>query len=78
MASASNSWRAVWEWIALRSRDGKMVRRPSKLAELALEGVAEARDARAWQQLGGAALNELWDNPEDAVYDAWREIHTGR
>jgi len=31
--------------------------------------------ARAWQQLGGAALNELWDNPEDAVYDAWREIY---
>ncbi len=50
-------------------------RRPSKLAELALEGVGEARDARAWQRLGGAALNELWANPEDAVYDAWREIY---
>ncbi len=48
-------------------------RRPSKIAALALRSVIEAKDARSWQQLAGAALNELWDNPEDAAYDAWQE-----
>ncbi len=48
-------------------------RYPSKPAELALRSVIEAKDSRSWQQLAGAALNELWDNPEDAVYDAWQE-----
>jgi transcriptional regulator with XRE-family HTH domain len=53
-------------------------RRPSKMAELMLESAAEASDSRTWQQLGGAALNELWDNPEDAVYDAWQETYGAR
>jgi DNA-binding transcriptional regulator YiaG len=48
-------------------------RHPSKVAELALRGVIEAKGASSWQRLAGAALNELWDNPEDAVYDAWQE-----
>jgi len=48
-------------------------RRPSKVAVLALRSVIEAKDTRSWQQLAGAALNELWDNPEDAAYDAWQE-----
>jgi len=48
-------------------------RRPSKVVALALRSVIEARDTRSWQQLAGAALNELWDNPEDAAYDAWQE-----
>lgn len=50
-------------------------RRPSKVAELALRSVIEAKDTRSWQRLAGAALNELWDNPEDAVYDAWQECY---
>lgn len=48
-------------------------RRPSKVAELALRSVIEAKDTRSWQRLAGVALNELWDNPEDAVYDAWQD-----
>jgi hypothetical protein len=43
------------------------------VAALALRSVVEAKDTRSWQQLTGAALNELWDNPEDAAYDAWQE-----
>lgn len=48
-------------------------RRPSKVAELALRSVIEAKDTRSWQRLAGVVLNELWDNPEDAVYDAWQD-----
>lgn len=48
-------------------------RRPSKVAALALRSVIEGKDSRSWQQLAGAALNELWDNPEDAAYDLWQQ-----
>ncbi len=48
-------------------------RRLSKVAELALRSVTESKETRSWQRLAGAALNELWDNPEDAAYDAWQE-----
>lgn len=48
-------------------------RRASKVTELALQGVLAAKATRSWQQLAGTALNELWDNPEDSVYDAWQE-----
>jgi DNA-binding XRE family transcriptional regulator len=48
-------------------------RRLSKVAEPELQSVIEAKEARPWQRLAGAALNELWDNAEDAVYDAWQE-----
>jgi len=48
-------------------------RRPSKLAEIALKSVVEAKDARSWQALGGRALDEVWDNQEDAIYDTWQE-----
>ena len=26
-----------------------------------------------WQKLGLAAFEDEWDNPEDAIYDNWRE-----
>ena len=48
-------------------------RRPSKIAELALRNIIEPVHISSWQQLAGAALNELWDNAEDAAYDAWKE-----
>jgi len=50
-------------------------RRLSKIAALAIQSIAEAKDSRSWQRLAGAALNELWDNPEDTVYDAWQELY---
>jgi transcriptional regulator with XRE-family HTH domain len=53
-------------------------RRPSRLAERAIQTVAEANELRSWQGLPAAALNELWDNLEDAVYDTWQErYHPG-
>ena len=53
-------------------------RNPSRMAQLAITGFREGRDNRSWQRLAGAALNDLWDNPEDAVYDAWQEHYGSR
>jgi hypothetical protein len=33
----------------------------------------ERADAADWQVLGLSAFEAEWDNPEDAVYDRWRE-----
>lgn len=48
-------------------------RNPSKMAQLAIRGFQEERDSRSWQRLAGAALNDLWDNKEDAIYDNWQK-----
>jgi transcriptional regulator with XRE-family HTH domain len=50
-------------------------RHPSKVAQLAIQSIIEGKESRSWQRLAAAAMNELWDNPEDAVYDAWRDIY---
>jgi transcriptional regulator with XRE-family HTH domain len=50
-------------------------RHPSKVARLAIQSIIEGKDSRSWQRLAAAAMNELWDNPEDAVYDAWQELY---
>lgn len=49
-------------------------RRPSGIARLGIRAVL-ARDTRAWQDVSRAALNELWDNAEDAIYDDWRACY---
>jgi hypothetical protein len=37
---------------------------------------AEATDEKeAWQELGMSRLEVEWDNPEDAIYDNWRELY---
>jgi hypothetical protein len=28
-----------------------------------------------WQRLGLAAFERDWDNPDDAIYDNWRELY---
>lgn len=47
-------------------------RKPSRVAAVAIRTVLTARPRGDWEKLAQAALNELWDNPEDAVYDHWR------
>jgi len=32
-------------------------------------------ETEAWAQLSAAAFNQDWDNPEDAIYDNWRELY---
>ena len=50
-------------------------RRPSKLAEMAIQSMVEVKDAGSWQRLSALALNELWNNSEDAVYDTWQKTY---
>ena len=50
------------------------------LAKLLLDSVVddsvaayEVETEVDWQKLGLAAFEKEWDNPEDAIYDNWRE-----
>lgn len=47
------------------------------LAKLLLDSlvVDEAEDAADWFALGLAAFEKDWDNPDDAIYDNWREAY---
>ncbi len=31
-------------------------------------------ESEAWQELGMNRLEEEWDNPDDAIYDSWKEL----
>jgi hypothetical protein len=35
----------------------------------------ESMERQGWSFLSGAALQRVWDNEEDAVYDNWRALH---
>jgi hypothetical protein len=47
------------------------------LAKLLLDSIVsdEVEDDLDWQDLSLSAFERDWDNPEDAVYDHWREIY---
>ena len=32
-------------------------------------------DSEAWQELGMSRLEEEWDNPDDAIYDNWKNLN---
>ena len=35
----------------------------------------ESTERKGWSFLSGAALQRVWDNEEDAVYDDWRVLY---
>jgi hypothetical protein len=47
------------------------------LAKLLLDSLMsdEAQDEADWQNLGLTAFQQEWDNPDDAIYDNWRELY---
>lgn len=51
-----------------------------QLVRLVIDGLSETVEEWAtaeeeWMVLGLNALQKEWDNPEDAVYDDWREAY---
>jgi hypothetical protein len=36
---------------------------------------AQVAEEQAWASLGMGRLEEEWDNPEDAIYDDWKELY---
>lgn len=53
-----------------------------RLAKLLLDSVlvAPSDDEREWSALGLSAFEKAWDNPDDAIYDDWRnhyDVTTG-
>jgi hypothetical protein len=47
------------------------------LAKLLLDSLLsdDAEDEADWMKMSLAAFEKDWDNPEDAIYDNWREIY---
>jgi hypothetical protein len=47
------------------------------LAKLLLDSLlaAESQDENDWLKLSLASFEADWNNPEDAVYDNWREVY---
>ncbi len=45
------------------------------LERLLAESEEEGAALESWQMLGLAAFEAGWDNPEDAVYDNWRQVY---
>lgn len=43
--------------------------------EIVVPQTASSGDSEAWQELGMSRLEEEWDNPDDAIYDNWREMY---
>lgn len=36
---------------------------------------SEETDEVDWRELGLSAFEKDWDNPEDAIYDNWRDLY---
>lgn len=47
------------------------------LARLLLDSILniETEDDTDWMNLSLASFQKDWDNPEDAIYDNWRELY---
>jgi len=47
------------------------------LAKLLLDDVlaSDLSDEANWSAMGLEAFQRDWDNPEDAIYDNWRELY---
>ncbi len=47
------------------------------LAKLLLDSLLanEAADETDWQKLSLTTFEQEWDNPDDAIYDNWRELY---
>jgi len=47
------------------------------LAKLLLDSllIDETEDMADWYNMGLAAFEKDWDNPDDAIYDNWREMY---
>ena len=43
--------------------------------EILVPAMDASSDTEAWQELGMSRLEEEWDNPDDAIYDNWRELY---
>ena len=47
------------------------------LAKLLLDSLIsdDVEDSIDWQRMGLVSFEKDWDNPDDAIYDNWRELY---
>ena len=70
--NASPQMNRAWQIINRLNTQEKLV-----LAKLLLDSIVagEAGDEADWQHLSLSAFEADWDNPDDAIYDNWRELY---
>lgn len=70
--NASPQINQAWQLINRLNAQEKLM-----LAKLLLDSIvaSEAGDEADWQHLSLAAFDADWDNPDDAIYDNWRELY---
>ncbi len=70
--NASPKMNQAWQLINKLNAQEKLL-----LAKLLLDSIvaAEAGDEADWQLISLSAFEADWDNPEDAIYDNWRELY---
>ena len=64
--------------MALQTIPDTVEARTGRLASRQAAGIVvsdEVQDELDWQDMSLSAFEKDWDNPEDAIYDNWRDIY---
>ena len=60
---------------AHRLREDQIIEKALDILFSLTDLLSEGAERRGWSLLSEAALQRVWDNEEDAVYDNWRELY---
>ena len=72
MNSLSSQFDQTWKMVSHLNNQERLL-----LAKMLLDSVvaSEADEETDWQHLSLSSFTKDWDNPEDAIYDNWRELY---
>jgi uncharacterized tellurite resistance protein B-like protein len=72
MTVSANFLDQTWQMLRRLSNQERLL-----LAKMLLDSVVESKidEDLDWQELSLSSFTADWDNPEDAIYDNWRELY---
>lgn len=70
MSNMSNRVNQTWEIVRKLNKQERLMLAKALLDSVVAPTLDEESD---WQELSLAAFAADWDNPDDAIYDNWRE-----
>jgi uncharacterized tellurite resistance protein B-like protein len=72
MTVSANFLDQTWQMLRRLSNQERLL-----LAKMLLDSVVESEidEELDWQELSLESFTADWDNPEDAIYDNWRELY---
>jgi len=60
---------------AHQTREDRIIEKALDILFSLTDLLDERTDRQGWSSLSETALQRVWDNKEDAVYDNWRELY---